>query len=158
MEEQKTYYRSPVGILEIIGSEAAITGLNFIDREVTDVAATPACLQECVRQLDQYFATNRKDFSLSLQLVGSEFEKRVWQELLKIPFGQTLSYIELARRLGDEKSVRAVGRANGKNPIAIIIPCHRVIGSRGELIGYGGGLWRKEWLLEHEGGLVQPRL
>lgn len=106
---------------------------------------------DCFQQLDEYFAHRRQQFSLKLNPQGTAFQKRVWQHLLKIPFGKTTSYLEIAEALGARKALRAVGAANGRNPIPIIIPCHRVIGRDGDLIGFGGGIWRKEWLLRHEG-------
>lgn len=107
-------------------------------------------LINCVEQLIQYFNGQRRQFELPLNQPGTNFQQGVWSELLQIPFGKTISYLELARRIGDTKATRAVANANGKNNIAIIVPCHRVIGSNRELIGYAGGLWRKKWLLEHE--------
>jgi methylated-DNA-[protein]-cysteine S-methyltransferase len=118
----------------------------------------PVCLTACVRQLDEYFNGTRKEFSIQLDLRGTEFQKRVWQELLNIPFGTTTAYLKVASSLGDKKALRAVGRANGQNPIVILVPCHRVIGTDGSLTGYGGGLWRKEWLLNFEGSRLQPGL
>jgi len=114
----------------------------------------PPCLQECVRQLEEYFQGQRRAFSLKLLPRGTEFQQRVWAQLLKVPYGSTASYRDIALALGDADAVRAVGSANGKNPISIIIPCHRIIGSDGKLIGYGGGVWRKEWLLRHERGVL----
>jgi methylated-DNA-[protein]-cysteine S-methyltransferase len=107
-------------------------------------------LEECLAQIDQYFQGTRQEFSLQLAPEGTDFQQQVWRELSKIPYGQTASYLDIARAIGNEQAVRAVGAANGQNPISIIIPCHRVIGSDGKLTGYGGGLWRKEWLLTHE--------
>jgi methylated-DNA-[protein]-cysteine S-methyltransferase len=101
--------------------------------------------------MDEYFEGSRKEFQLPLAPEGTDFQKRVWSELLNIPYGATCSYLDVARALGDANAIRAVGAANGRNPISIIIPCHRVIGADGSLTGYGGGLWRKEWLLRHEG-------
>jgi methylated-DNA-[protein]-cysteine S-methyltransferase len=115
-------------------------------------------LADCVHQLDEYFARQRKSFDLKLDLRGTDFQKRVWRELLEIPFGKTVSYLDVAVALGDKKSIRAVGHANGQNPIVVIVPCHRVIGSDGSLTGYGGGLWRKEWLLNFEGSHPQTSL
>jgi len=110
----------------------------------------PACLAFCKIQLEEYFQGSREQFDLPLSPKGTPFQKKVWSELQRIPFGQTISYLELARRLGDPKVIRASGSANGKNPIAIIIPCHRVIGSNGSLVGYAGGLENKKWLLDFE--------
>lgn len=108
-------------------------------------------LQKCVAQLNEYFAGERIIFDLPLQQKGSAFQQTVWNQLLKISYGKTISYMELAKRTGDVKAIRAVGTTNGKNQLAIIVPCHRVIGSNGSLTGYAGELWRKQWLLEHEG-------
>ncbi len=122
----------------------------------------PKCLPFLKRQLDAYFSGNLRDFNIPMQVEGTDFQRRVWKELQKIPYGQAISYLELARRLGDEKCIRAAARANGANPISILIPCHRVIGSDGSLVGYGGGLDMKEFLLRLEGVLpkapAQPRL
>ena len=107
-------------------------------------------LDECKHQLNEYFEGTRKEFNLILDLAGTDFQKLIWMELLKIKFGKTLTYADLSRKIGDMKSIRAVGRANATNPVSIIVPCHRVIGSDGSLTGYAGGLWRKKWLLEHE--------
>jgi methylated-DNA-[protein]-cysteine S-methyltransferase len=158
--EYKAYYQSPIGLIEIVGTAESIRSLNFVEPDdpafaqagLTNsaLAAAPA-LADCLAQLDQYFKGERREFDLTLDPAGTTFQKSVWDQLLAIPYGQTVSYIEIARRLGNEKTVRAVGLANGQNPISLIIPCHRVIGSNGDLVGYGGGLWRKEWLLIHEG-------
>ncbi len=145
----KGYYRSPIGTLEMMGSRDGISCISFVDREVT-YGDIPDCLKECALQLDQYFAGRRTEFSFPLDLQGTEFQKRVWRELQKIPFGKTVSYLEIALAVGTRESIRAVGRANGQNPIVIVVPCHRVIGRDGSLTGYGGGLWRKRWLLDFE--------
>lgn len=150
----KAYYQSPIGAMEITGSESGVTEISFVDG-VQTMDHVPTQLFDCVRQLDEYFAGKRKVFSLKLDLRGTDFQKRVWNELLKIPFGKTHSYLDIAVALGDRKALRAVGRANGQNPIALVVPCHRVIGSDGSLTGYGGGLWRKEWLLHFEGSRPQ---
>ena len=142
-------YRSPVGVLEIVGSRAAINSVSFSERGAS-IEVPPEEFSECIRQLDEYFSGFRTEFALKLDPEGTAFQKRVWSELARIPFGETISYQELANRLGDPKAVRAVGGANGKNPIAIIVPCHRVIGASGKLVGYGGGMERKKWLLQHE--------
>ncbi len=157
MSDMKAYYRSPIGMLEISGSERGIVAIHFVE-EVQPSSEIPADLLECVRQLDEYFAGVRQEFSLPLDLRGTEFQKRVWRELLKIPFGKTVSYLDVALALGDRKTIRAVGRANGQNPMVIVVPCHRVIGADGSLTGYGGGLWRKEWLLNFEGSRLQTSL
>jgi len=108
--------------------------------------------------LREYFEGRRRSFEVPLDLRGTPFQLRVWELLQRIPFGETRTYLDLALALGDPKAVRAVGAANGQNPVPIIVPCHRVIGQDGQLVGYGGGLWRKEWLLAHEGRPLQPRL
>jgi len=123
-----------------------------------DAEQVPACLQDCVTQLNEYFAGERQHFTVKIDPAGTEFQLRVWQKLLQIPFGSTISYLQLARLTGNESNTRAVGNANGKNKINIIVPCHRVIGSNGKLTGYGGGLWRKEFLLKFEMGNAMPGL
>ncbi len=146
----KAYYQSEIGLIEISGTEHGLKSLNFVDQKSGEAVSVDPALEECVAQLDQYFKGTRKDFSLKLAPEGTEFQQQVWRELSNIPYGQTASYLDIARAIGNEQAVRAVGAANGQNPISIIIPCHRVIGSDGKLTGYGGGLWRKEWLLTHE--------
>ncbi len=152
--EYKSYYQSEIGLLEIVGAEEGIKSVSFVDDGAVDNFEIQPCLKECVAQLDQYFKGQRQEFSLKLALSGSTFQKKVWRQLTKIPYGKTVSYLDIAKSIGQKKAVRAVGNANGRNNIAIIIPCHRVIGSRGQLTGYGGGLWRKEWLLKHENALI----
>ena len=110
-------------------------------------------IEQCISELEEYFSAKRKFFSFEMNLIGTDFQVKVWNELLNIPYGKTISYEELAVRVGDIKSIRAVGLANGQNPIAIVVPCHRVIGKNGDLGGYGGGLDKKVWLLEHEGAI-----
>jgi methylated-DNA-[protein]-cysteine S-methyltransferase len=154
MTECKAYYQSEIGLLEIVGQEAGLVSLRFVEREADEDYHNPPNLLpvmvQCLHQLDEYFQAKRKAFELPLAPAGTDFQKKVWAQLLKIPYGETVSYMDIARAIGDEKSIRAVGTANGANPIAIVVPCHRVIGSNGKLIGYGGGVWRKEWLLNHE--------
>ncbi|UCG08747.1 MAG: methylated-DNA--[protein]-cysteine S-methyltransferase [Desulfobacterales bacterium] len=145
-----TYYQSPIGTIEIVGSREHIVAVNFVDQGQAGNGDLPACVQECVNQIDGYFNAKRTIFSLNLDMQGTDFQKTVWRQLLKVPFGMTASYGEIAAAIGKPSASRAVGRANGKNPISIIVPCHRIIGSDGTLTGYGGGLWRKEWLLNHE--------
>lgn len=151
------YYRSPIGVLEITGSREGVSSVSFVD-DAIDSSEIPVSLGDCVSQLDEYFGGRRKEFSLKLDLQGTEFQKRVWRDLLRIPFGQTVSYLDIAIAVGTRESTRAVGRANGQNPIAIVVPCHRVIGSDGSLTGYGGGLWRKRWLLNFESSAPQASL
>ena len=158
----KAYYQSALGLIEIVAIEQVIKSVNFIEAEARDetaeVAGDSPALAECLRQLDEYFAGELSEFELALDPDGTDFQKAVWRQLTTIPFGKTVSYLDIAKGIGNEKAVRAVGAANGQNPISIIVPCHRVIGSDGTLTGYGGGLWRKEWLLKHEGVLSQAQL
>jgi methylated-DNA-[protein]-cysteine S-methyltransferase len=148
------YYSSPVGELAITSTEEKISGVEFFSGERSAVCMTPV-LEQCARELDEYFQRGRKFFNVELSLSGSPFQRKVWNELLTIPYGRTISYLELAIRIGDINSVRAVGIANGQNPIAILVPCHRVIGKDGELVGYGGGMEKKIWLLQHEGAFAE---
>lgn len=147
---------SPLGDLLISGNEKFITGVRYADinatlaEEASKPAEAPILLRRCATHLDEYFAGWRRTFSLPLQQEGTPFQHSVWNALQKIPFGKTTSYGAIAQKLQNDKSSRAVGLANGKNQIAIIIPCHRIIGANGYLTGYNGGLWRKKWLLDHE--------
>ena len=149
-DEHNAYYRSEIGTINIKGTENGITYVGFMKDEPIDYPEIHPCLKECVEQLDEYFHGTRKEFTIKLQPQGTEFQKRVWNQLIKIPFGETASYKNVAEAIGKEKAVRAVGNANRSNNISIIIPCHRVIGNNGKLVGYGGGLDRKQWLLDHE--------
>ncbi len=144
------FYKSEIGFFKVTGSEDGLHELEFTDLKSAPHSEVPACLKECFGQLDEYFSGELKNFSLTLKPQGTDFQKSVWQQLVKISFGQTTSYLNIATALGNKKALRAVGAANGQNRIPIIIPCHRVIGSDGSLIGFGGGIWRKEWLLRHE--------
>ncbi|NOZ62643.1 MAG: methylated-DNA--[protein]-cysteine S-methyltransferase [Calditrichaeota bacterium] len=143
------YYSSPIGFIEIISAADAITGIYFCKEKRLPEESTPV-LKECRDQLQAYFAGQLQKFDLPLSFSGTEFQQQVWQALQKIPFGETESYSQIAKNIHRPKAVRAVGGANHRNPISIVIPCHRVIGANGKLVGYGGGLWRKQWLLEHE--------
>lgn len=148
------YYSSPVGELLIESDNDKIITVNFLkDSKLEEIRNT--VIDQCIEELDDYFFRGRKFFTVDLELRGSDFQKTVWNELIAIPFGTTISYEALAIRIGNIKSIRAVGLANGQNPIAIIVPCHRVIGKSGELVGYGGGLENKEWLLYHEGARLR---
>ena len=153
MQTFYAYYDSPIGLIEIGGTSDGVTSLFFVEERRPDVTSNVVCA-EGVRQVSEYFEGSRKEFDLPIQLEGTDFQRQVWTELTVIPFGHTVSYGDLARTIGKPSAVRAVGAANGDNPISIIVPCHRVIGSDGGLTGYGGGLERKEWLLKHEGGLL----
>jgi methylated-DNA-[protein]-cysteine S-methyltransferase len=152
-----THIKTPLGIAKIEGDENGISVIS-INTEETVTSKVPEVLQEAVTQLNDYFLGNRKDFTFKLNPQGTEFQHKVWQELLKIPFGKTINYLDLAKKLGDAKVIRAAASANGKNPIWIVVPCHRVIGTDGSLTGYAGGLWRKKWLLEHENPTNQESL
>jgi len=147
------YYNSPVGELIIRSINESLTHVNFNKEEKEVEKITPVIIQ-AIAQLDEYFDGTRKYFDLPLTPEGTPFQKQVWEALLEIPYGKTISYSQLAIQLGNLKTIRAVGLANGQNPIAIIIPCHRVIGKDGSLVGYGGGLENKVWLLRHEGALA----
>ena len=152
------YYKTPIGTVKINGDEKGIQFISFLDKNKETSKSIPSFLKECVSQLDDYFAGTRTTFDLKLNLKGTEFQKKVWKELLTIPYNTTRTYLEQTKAIGDVKAIRAVASANGKNPIAIIIPCHRVIGSDGSLTGYASGLWRKKWLLDHENPVKQQSL
>ena len=149
---------SPLGFTKIIGDDDGIGSITVLNSEekITDII--PVELEDCVFQLQEYFDGNRKAFDIKLNPEGTDFQRKVWNQLLEIPYGKTISYLDLSKQLGDVKAIRAVANANAKNPIWIIIPCHRVIGSDGSLTGYAGGLNRKQWLLEHESPFKQGSL
>jgi methylated-DNA-[protein]-cysteine S-methyltransferase len=155
---------SPLGPLTVVADDAGLTGVFFERhrhdpgprddwRPADDETAASRIVRETARQLGEYFAGTRRTFDLPLAPRGTAFQQRVWERLRAIPFGATASYVEIARALGDPKATRAVGAANGRNPISIVVPCHRVIGADGALTGFGGGIERKRWLLAHEGAL-----
>ena len=148
--EQRAYYISPIGTIEIIGNKQGLLAMHFVSKGPSARRPVPPGLSKAVREVDEYFRGKRKKFSLELVLRGTEFQKAVWRRLVEIPYGETVSYGQVAKAVGKPKAVRAVGMANAVNRIGVIIPCHRVIGSDGQLTGYGGGLWRKKWLLAHE--------
>lgn len=143
------FYESPIGLIEVVGTSGTITSLRFVEQRRPGFA-TNATVDEALRQVSGYFLGTRRVFDIPITLRGTDFQQLVWEQLLRIPFGRTVPYQEIANAIGKPQAVRAVGAANGKNPISIIVPCHRVIGSNESLTGYGGGLWRKEWLLRHE--------
>ena len=147
--------KSPVGNLRIKEVDDHITEVAFTKEEILLPENLTPAVEATKKQMEAYFAGDLKQFDLPLAPVGTDFQRKVWHELEQIPYGQTPSYLDMAKKLGDEKVIRAAASANGKNPIAIIIPCHRVIGSNGDLIGYAGGLERKQWLLKHEGAIKQ---
>lgn len=140
---------SPLGTMRLQHSQKGLCSLIFLNHEVPEDLQYDE-LKETHRQLMEYFNGSLKEFTVPLDLHGTDFRKSIWQELLKIKFGQTMTYSELAIKTGDIKAIRAAANANARNPVSIIVPCHRVIGSDGSLTGYAGGLWRKKWLLEHE--------
>jgi len=151
-----TYYNSPIGLLKIAGTETYISEILFVEKGEHIAASypvpdyVPPVLQQCVDELMEYFSGVRKQFTIPVAQTGTDFQQKVWNELLGIDFGKTISYMDMAKRLGDPKVIRAAASTNGKNKIAIIVPCHRVIGSNQTLVGYAGGLWSKRWLLDHE--------
>lgn len=152
------FINTPLGVAKICGDESGILSFTVLNTNETVTDIIPEILQDCVFQLQEYFNGEREDFNLKINPQGTDFQKKVWNELQIIPFGKTVSYLELSKQLGDVKAIRAVANANGKNPLWIIVPCHRVIGSDGSLTGYAGGLHRKQWLLEHESPYKQQSL
>ena len=160
MSFEQTYFNSPIGNIEIKVSTQSVCSILFTDTERKNIPIIEnITLQQskypltkiCHQQLAEYFSGVRTIFELPLEQAGTVFQQKIWSELTKIPFGKTINYLALSKRIGNSKAIRAVGTANGKNSICIVIPCHRVIGSDGELKGYNGDQWRKKWLLEHEG-------
>lgn len=154
---ETAFIESPLGITKIVGDENGISEISVLS-EGAVTTEIPTQLKECVSQLREYFDGQRNHFDFKLNPQGTDFQQRVWQELLNIPFGKTMSYLDLSKKLGDVKAIRAVASANGKNPLWIVVPCHRIIGTNGSLTGYAGGLWRKKWLLEHESPSKQQSL
>ena len=159
METLTAYYNSPIGTLSIKSYGDSIAEILFVNSwkgdtvnedEVDYAVPKSPIIKKCIRQLDQYFAGKRKNFDLRLTFSGSAFQRQVWNELMNIPYGKHISYMTLSKKIENVKAIRAVGTANGSNKICIVVPCHRVIGSNGDLVGYGGDLWRKKWLLDHE--------
>ena len=151
------YIKTPLGIATIIGDENGVSEIS-VSQEGEVSIIIPAVLQEAVLQLQDYFEKKRTSFDFKLNPKGTDFQIKVWNALLEIPYGKTRTYLEQSKFLGDIKAIRAVASANGKNPLWIVIPCHRVIGTDGSLTGYAGGLWRKKWLLEHENPTTQQSL
>ncbi|MEO6314709.1 MAG: methylated-DNA--[protein]-cysteine S-methyltransferase [Chitinophagaceae bacterium] len=148
-----TYYASPIGNIRVGCNETCITEVHFMDEAEELPPApgeTPPVLQSCVDELNEYFQGTRIQFNVPFYQEGTVFQERVWNQLISIPFGKTISYLTLAKQLGDPKCIRAAAATNGKNKIAVIVPCHRVIGTNKDLVGYAGGVWRKRWLLEME--------
>ena len=151
------YIKTPLGIATIIGDENGVSEIS-VSQEGEVSIIIPAVLQEAVLQLQDYFEKKRTSFDFKINPKGTDFQIKVWNALLEIPYGKTRTYLEQSKFLGDIKAIRAVASANGKNPLWIVVPCHRVIGADGSLTGYAGGLWRKKWLLEHENPLKQQSL
>lgn len=150
--------KTPLGFTKIEGDQDGISAITVLNSEekITDII--PEELEDCAIQLQEYFEGGRTQFDLKLNPSGTEFQKRVWDKLLEIPYGKTITYLDLSKHLGDVKAIRAVANANGKNPLWIVVPCHRVIGSDGSMTGYAGGIHRKKWLLEHESPFKQQSL
>lgn len=147
----KGYYQSPIGIVEILTDSDSVVELSFTEQKAGETAAdAPEILKAALQQIEEYFQGSRKSFDLKLNAKGTEFQQKVWQQLIQVPYGNTACYGEIAAAVGNQKASRAVGGANNKNRIAIVIPCHRIVGADGSMTGYAGGIWRKEWLLQHE--------
>ena len=154
---ETVYIKTPLGIAKITGDENGVTAISVLDDGIVS-QQIPTTLQESVSQINEYFEKKRTSFDFKLNPKGTDFQKKVWNALLEIPYGKTRTYLEQSKVLGDVKAIRAVASANGKNPLWIVVPCHRVIGTDGSLTGYAGGLWRKKWLLEHENPTNQQSL
>lgn len=152
------FIQTPLGVAKIEGDENGLHAISVLDTDEELTEVIPEVLEDGVYQLNEYFDGQRENFMLDLNPQGTDFQKRVWKALLEIPFGKTVSYLELSKTLGDVKAIRAVAAANGKNPLWIIVPCHRVIGSDGSLTGYASGLHRKKWLIDHENPVKQQSL
>lgn len=155
---ETAFIQTPLGIAKLEGDEKGLSVISILNNENKTNGIVPEVLEDAVYQLQEYFEGKREAFSLTLNPEGTDFQKKVWTALQEIPFGKTISYLELSKRLGNVKAIRAAASANGKNPLWIVIPCHRVIGSDGSLTGYAGGLHRKKWLLEHESPVKQQSL
>lgn len=155
---ETAYIKTPLGTCKIQGDVNGVTIVSILDNDFTESDEIPKALQNCVQQLQEYFNRERTDFQLKINPKGTSFQQKVWKSLSDIPYGNTTTYLKQARLLGDEKAIRAVATANGKNPLWVVLPCHRVVGTDGSLTGYAGGLWRKKWLLEHEQGCEQQSL
>jgi len=154
---QIAYLNTKIGWIEVKGDQNGITSIYFVDEKGKNTDQVEF-LKDCCSQIERYFDKSLVQFDIQLNFTGTAFQKLVWKQLLAIPYGKTISYASLARQLGDVNKSRAVGLANSKNPVSIIVPCHRVIGANGNLTGYAGGLDKKKWLLEHEGAINQLSL
>ena len=155
---ESAFIHTPLGIAKLEGNQDGLASITVLDDELPLSTIIPEVLEDAVYQLREYFDGQRETFSLTLNPIGTDFQKNVWDALEEIPFGKTVSYLELSKSLGDVKAIRAVAAASGKNPLWIVVPCHRVIGSDGSLTGYAGGLHRKKWLLNHESPAKQQSL
>lgn len=156
--KEVAYINTPLGVAKIEGDADGISEITILETDEEITIVVPEVLEDTVYQLREYFEGTRENFNLELNPDGTDFQKKVWHTLSKIPFGKTVSYLELSKKLGDAKAIRAVAAANSKNPLWIVIPCHRVISSDNSLTGYAGGLHRKKWLLEHESPFKQASL
>jgi methylated-DNA-[protein]-cysteine S-methyltransferase len=154
---ETAFIKTPLGTAKITGDSNGITAISILE-EGAITTKIPKELKQAVNQLQDYFQRKRTHFDFKMQPQGTEFQQKVWQALLEIPYGKTVSYMDITKKLGDVKAIRAVASANGKNPLWIVVPCHRVIGTDGSLTGYAGGLWRKKWLLDHENPSTQQSL
>lgn len=155
------YHRTPVGIARITEDEGFISSISALDEEHEVTSPSTPLLQTAITQLDEYFAGSRKTFDMSIKQQGTPFQQQVWEQLLQIKYGSTITYAQQSNQMNSPLAIRAIAAANGKNSLWIVVPCHRVIGSDGSLTGYAGGLWRKQWLLEHEArtlGIGQTKL
>lgn len=155
---EEAFIKTPFGVAKVAGDDLGLSSISVLNTDEKLTEIVPEILEDAVYQLKEYFDGKRTDFDLLLNPTGTDFQQRVWKGLLEIPYGKTVSYLQLSKTLGDVKAIRAVAAANGKNPLWIVVPCHRVIGSDGSLTGYAGGLSRKKWLLEHECPVKQQSL
>ncbi len=155
---KESYIQTPLGFAKIIGDEKGVSQITVLNNSHSITLKTEAIHKECIQQIQEYFSGNRTTFQFKTHLIGTPFQQQVWQALQKIPYGKTISYLQLAKQIGNPKAIRAVANANAKNKLWIVVPCHRVIGSNGSLTGYAGGLHRKKWLLEHESPSIQKSL
>jgi methylated-DNA-[protein]-cysteine S-methyltransferase len=155
---EEAYIKTPLGVAKVAGDDLGLSSISVLNTDEVITEIVPEVLEDAVYQLNEYFEGKRTQFDLLLNPTGTDFQQRVWKGLLEIPYGKTVSYLQLSKTLGDVKAIRAVAAANGKNPLWIVVPCHRVIGSDGSLTGYAGGLSRKKWLLAHESPAKQQSL
>lgn len=155
----EVFIQTPIGIIAVRGDYEGLAAVSVLDDDtITPSRNIPDSLTSAVAQLHAYFDGTLQAFRLQLNPKGTDFQKRVWQELMNVPYGKTISYLELSRRIGDVNAIRAAAAANGQNPLLIVVPCHRIIGRDGSLTGFAAGLWRKKWLLEHESPYIQQSL